>query len=164
MSNLVRGGVVPQDLTQAGLLGNLANYPAETMEVLSNFEMPSNMAIGNFSGINNTGMPNFTSSLSVGDIGGLGSEGLLGGLLGGLTNDMNLGDWMGVLGGIGQLYLGNKQMGLLEDVLNQNLAMAKEKQGWTRDELSRVNRVRNNLNTGYRTGNYGVSPTAKTYS
>ena len=147
-------------LSQAGLLGNLINYPIQTLEIMSNFEMPSNMATNFTPMANNTGMPNFSSNTLVGGTGTSGTSGLLGGLMG----DMNLGDWAGLLGGIGQLYLGNKQMGLLEDVLNQNLGMARERQGWTRDELSRVNRVRNNLNTGYQRGNYGVSPAAKTYS
>ena len=162
MSNhLTQGGTTNlPGLTQSGSLGNLVNYPVQTMDVMSGLEMPSNMATSFTPMANNTGMPNFSSSISVGDIGGLGGGSLLGGLMG----DMNLGDMAGLLGGIGQFYLGNKQMGLLEDTLNQNLAMAKERQGWTRDELSRVNSVRNNLNTGYQRGNYGVSPTAKTYS
>lgn len=79
------------------------------------------------------------------------------------TGNMGLSDMLGLAGGLGQMYLGFQQYGLLEDVLKGNLSMAKEKQGWTRDELNRINKVRNNLNSGYQTGNYGVSPTAVQY-
>jgi hypothetical protein len=48
------------------------------------------------------------------------------------------------------------------DMMRDQLGMAKEQWGITKDEINRINKVRNNLNAGYQTGNYGASPTSKT--
>jgi len=148
---LTQGGTT-QDQGQ-GLLYNTMNYPSQTFEVMKNFEMPSNMATGNYSGVNNTGMPSFKPSIDVGDIGGLDAlDG--GGLLGDIFGGTDLGDWAGLASGIYSMYLGNKQMGLYEDVMNRQLDMAEEKWGLTKEELGRVKKVRQNITNGYQTGNY----------
>ena len=46
----------------------------------------------------------------------------------------------------------------------EQLAVAKEQWGMTKDEVSRIAKVRNNLNAGYQHGNYGTSPQSKTYA
>jgi hypothetical protein len=96
----------------------------------------------------------YVSGTGYGDLGAFGTKLGSDSLLGGLTKDMNLGDWTGVLGGLGQLYLGFQQYGLLEDVLNENLDMAKEKWGYTKDELERIKRVRNTNDQRFMSGNY----------
>ena len=50
------------------------------------------------------------------------------------------------------------------DMMKEQLGMAKEQWSMTKDEVSRIARVRNNLNSGYQSGNYGASPTSKTYA
>ena len=150
-----------------GLLDGLiqAGTPSPDMAQPLNY-MSSGYNISPYTGGMNTDL--FTPSIGLNDIGLGGATpelygGNQGGLLGGLMGDMNLGDIAGLASGIFGIIQGNKQFGLLEDVLTQQLGMAKEKWGMTKDELARVNAVRNNLNTGYQAGNYAPSPRAKTY-
>ena len=127
------------------------------LDVLLQGDIPSYTATGYTPQANLTGQPTWNSNISL--TGNDTSNSLLGNLFG----DMDTGNWMNILGGLGNMYFGNKQFGLLEDVLKEQLGMTKEKWGMTKDELSRVNAVRNNLNSGYRTGNYAPSPRANTY-
>jgi hypothetical protein len=46
--------------------------------------------------------------------------------------------------------------------MKEQLGMAKEQWGITKDEINRIGQVRNNLNGGYQSGNYAASPTSKT--
>ena len=50
------------------------------------------------------------------------------------------------------------------DMMNEQLGMAREQWNMTKDEVSRIAKVRNNLNSGYQSGNYGASPTSQTYA
>jgi hypothetical protein len=154
---LTQGGTT-QDQGQ-GLLYNTTNYPSQTFEIMSNGEMPSNMAIGNYSGVNNTGMPSFESNLDIKDIGGLDAD-VGGGLLGDIFGENGMSNLSSIVGlgtSLYSMYLGNKQMGLYEDVMNRQLDMAEEKWGLTKEELARTKRVRQNLSGGYsNNGNYAA--------
>jgi hypothetical protein len=48
------------------------------------------------------------------------------------------------------------------DMAKEQLGMAKEQWQITKDEVNRIGKVRNNLNQGYRSGNYAPSPTSNT--
>ena len=48
------------------------------------------------------------------------------------------------------------------DLMKEQLGMAREQWGMTKDEVNRIGQVRNNLNAGYQSGNYAPSPTSKT--
>ncbi len=50
------------------------------------------------------------------------------------------------------------------DMMREQLGMAREQWNMTKDEVSRIAQVRNNLNSGYQSGNYEASPTSKTYA
>ncbi len=66
-----------------------------------------------------------------------------------LLTDMNLGDWMKGLSGLGNLYLGFNQYGLAKDLLGDQMDMAKERWAMTKDELDRLKRVRSGINRQY---------------
>jgi len=80
-------------------------------------------------------------------------------------SDVSLGDIFSIGGTLMNAYniYNNVQMQKdYMDMAKEQLGMAKEQWGMTKDEVNRIGKVRNNLNTGYATGNYGASPTSKT--
>ncbi len=71
-----------------------------------------------------------------------------------LIDDMNLGDWMTGITGLGSLGLGIAQYGLASSIMNDQMDIAKERWGYTRDELERLKNVRKNVNQSY----FGTTP------
>ena len=132
-----------------GLAYNVMNYPTETFDVMSNFEMPSNQAYGNYSGVNNTGQPSFKSNISVGDIGGMDTGTGLLDSLGGASGLMN--GAMTIMNGINMYKAWDMQESLL-DMAKEQEARSAEKWGMTKEELGRIKRVRQNISGGYANG------------
>ena len=62
------------------------------------------------------------------------------------------------------IYNQNKFQSEYLDMAKEQLGMAKEQWAMTKDEVSRIAKVRNNLNAGYQHGNYAPSPESKTYA
>ena len=71
-----------------------------------------------------------------------------------LLTDMNLGDWMTGIAGLGNLALGFNQYGLAKDILGSQLGMAEEQWQYTKEELDRLRNTRDRLNSSYM-GSYG---------
>ncbi len=74
-----------------------------------------------------------------------------------LLTNMNLGDWMQGISGIGNMALGFNQFGLAKSLLEDQLDMAKERWAMTKDEYGRLRDTRNRLNRQYSGRPYGAA-------
>ena len=73
-------------------------------------------------------------------------------------------DWLSTGMNIYNVFNQNKLQKEYLNMAREQLGMAREQWNMTKDEVSRIAKVRNNLNQGYQTGSYKASPESKTYA
>ncbi len=172
-SELMNAGIVPtkQSINTLGNTGFEPYTGKNTGSLATSAIAPIDSGLGtSMSTIGATGLADqsigniadWASGASTSQVGGLGDIGGFGGAntWGTIGNVMDVG--MGLLNAYNVIQGINFKNDYM-DLMKEQAERAREQWAMTKDEVSRIARVRNNLNSGYQTGNYGASPTSKTY-
>ncbi len=186
------GGRIPSSLTQAGGYNPSINRSRDLWNQAMSYQIQqqqnnwrnkslSDIGIGGnkYNGME-YGLLSDTGNLGWGQSENMAPGSVVGGVVDGIgygnTPGLDSGNGIGgmTLGGVADIGMGLlnaynvfNTIGLQNDYMDmakEQLGMAREQWNMTKDEVSRIARVRNNLNSGYATGNYKPSPESKTYA
>ena len=165
MSDLIRGGAIPQDLTQP-YYGNYFQQKQSLMDYpLMSFGGNDSLSYtpswdGAIPGLNKSmGLTDAIQTTGVDNIADFGAKGLNSGF------DVSLNDIMGIGSTLMNAYNVYNQIQMQKDYMNmakEQLGMAKEQWGMTKDEIARIAKVREGISYGYsHGGNYPQNPPSR---